>query len=117
MSRKRDRRRVDDGGNDGGGGRKRRSRNRRRNDRQRKDQRVGFWGDPKRLPEASANVEITDDASAVARSLGPPPLPGHEAVAEHYFAVVYDRAVMTAGALAAAGGLISPDQLNGNGED
>jgi predicted TIM-barrel enzyme len=47
----------------------------------------------------------------VPRSLGPPPLPGHENAAEHYFAAVYDRAVTTAGALAAAGGLIDPDAL------
>ena len=45
------------------------------------------------------------------QSLGPPPLPGHESIAEHYFGVVYDRAVATAGALAAAGGLIDPDAL------
>jgi hypothetical protein len=47
----------------------------------------------------------------VPRSLGQPPLPGREAVSEYYFATVYDRAVTLAGALAAAGGLISPEEL------
>ena len=67
---------------------------------------AGFWGDPGALPHIRQDVRITDDPAAVPRSLGPPPLPGHEAVAEHYFTVVYERAVATAGALAAAGGLI-----------
>lgn len=56
-------------------------------------------------------MRITDDPAAVARSLGAPPLPGHEKIAEHYFTVVYERAVQTAGALAAAGGLIDPATL------
>lgn len=67
---------------------------------------AGFWGEPDLLPAMARDVRITDDPAAVPRSLGSPPLPGHEAVAEHYFTVVYERAVATAGALAAAGGLI-----------
>ncbi len=67
---------------------------------------AGFWGEPELLPALHRDVRITDDPAAVPRSLGAPPLPGHEAVAEHYFTVVYERAVATAGALAAAGGLI-----------
>jgi hypothetical protein len=67
---------------------------------------AGFWGEPEALPRVARDVRITDDPAAVPRSLGLPPLPGHEAVAEHYFTVVYERAVATAGALAAAGGLI-----------
>ena len=70
---------------------------------------TSFWGNPAPLPESQGNVRITDDPAAVPRSLGAPPLAGHEAIAEHYFAAVYDRAVTTAGALAAAGGLIDPD--------
>lgn len=70
-----------------------------------------FWGDASALPTDPPEVRITDDAAAVPRSLGEPPLPGHREVAEHYFAAIYDRAVATAGALAAAGGLIEPDQL------
>jgi hypothetical protein len=72
---------------------------------------VAFWGDPASLPASQPDVRITDDPSAVPRSLGAPPLPGHEAIAEHYFRVVFERAVTTAGALAAAGGLIDPDAL------
>lgn len=67
---------------------------------------AGFWGEPDLLPTLHRDVRITDDPAAVPRSLGAPPLPGHEGVAEHYFTVVYERAVATAGALAAAGGLI-----------
>lgn len=70
-----------------------------------------FWGERTTLPPAETDVRINDDPAAVPRSLGPPPLPGHETIAEHYFAAVYERAVATAGALAAAGGLIDPDAL------
>ncbi len=70
-----------------------------------------FWGDAATLPPPRRDVRIADDPTAVARSLGPPPLPGSEAVAEYYFAAVYDRAVTLAGALAAAGGLIKPEEL------
>jgi hypothetical protein len=80
----------------------------------RRHQRVdgaSFWGDPQKLPPAQTNVRMTTDPAAVPRSLGPPPLPGHQAIAEHYLDAVYDRAVTTAGALAAAGGLIDPDAL------
>lgn len=63
------------------------------------------------MPDAQREVRMTTDPGAVPRSLGPPPLPGHETAAEHYFAAVYDRAVTTAGALAAAGGMIDPDTL------
>jgi hypothetical protein len=109
------------GGNtrSGGGNRsgqqqsRRRGNQRRRNRSNRGDQLdpVEFWGDVASLPETRADIRITDDASAVPRSLGAPPLPGHEKVAEHYFRVVFERAVTTAGALAAAGGLIDPGDL------
>src|SRR5690606_34116907 len=94
------------------GGRKRSQNNRRKN--RRPDvlhDAPRFWGDPALLPPASQDVRITDDPSAVPRSLGPPPLPGHEVIAEQYFGVVYDRAVTTAGLLAAAGGLIDAEDL------
>ena len=72
---------------------------------------VGFWGEPDTMPPTRQDVRITDDPSAVARSLGPAPLAGHETIAEYYFAAVYDRAVGIAGALAAVGGLIKPEEL------
>lgn len=109
------------GGNSGGGngkrgrkgGNRKRSQNRRGKNR-RPDvlhDESRFWGESAQLPEVSQDVRITDDPSAMPRSLGPPPLPGHEHIAEQYFALVYDRAVSTAGLLAAAGGLIDPEDL------
>jgi hypothetical protein len=96
------------------GGSKNRSKNNRRSrgrgGSRRRDS-VGLWGDATKLPEPRSDVRITDDPAAVPRSLGAPPLPGHDEVAVHYFAAVYDRAVMMAGALAAAGGLLEPEQL------
>jgi hypothetical protein len=88
-------------------GRRGRSRGGRRSN-QRADG-ASFWGNPAPLPPSRRDVRITDDPAAVPRSLGAPPLAGHEQIAEHYFAAVYDRAVTTAGALAAAGGLIDPE--------
>ena len=70
-----------------------------------------FWGDPSQSPAARTEVRITSDPTAVVRSLGAPPLPGHETIAEAYFVAVYGRALTTAGALAAAGGLIDPAEL------
>lgn len=79
---------------------------------------TGFWGDPAKLPDIPTDVRMTDDPAAVPRSLGTPPLPGHEQIAVHYFTAVYDRSVNTAGALAAAGGLIDPNALvDGEDED
>lgn len=75
-----------------------------------------FWGRAQDLPPVETDVRITDEPAAVPRSLGPAPLPGHEGIAEHYFTAVYNRAVITAGALAAAGGLIDPGALHGAGE-
>lgn len=85
--------------------------------RDRRERGVDFWGDPSSLPDAQRDVRITADPAAVARSLGPPPLPGHEAIAAHYFAAIYDRAVGLAGALAAAGGLIEVEELQEQVED
>ena len=72
---------------------------------------AAFWGDGSALPSAEQSIRITDDPDATVRSLGPPPLPGHEEIAGHYFAAVYDRAVAIAGALAAVGGMIEPEEL------
>jgi hypothetical protein len=78
---------------------------------------TGFWGDPAKLPDIPTDIRMTDDPAAVPRSLGTPPLPGHEQIAVHYFTAVYDRSVNTAGALAAAGGLIDPNALVEEDED
>jgi hypothetical protein len=53
-----------------------------------------------------ARVVPPSDATAMLRSLGDPPLPGQGAVAEHYLAVVVERAAGLATALAAAAGLL-----------
>ncbi|MPY91620.1 MAG: hypothetical protein GEV08_00745 [Acidimicrobiia bacterium] len=73
-----------------------------------------FWGDRAAVEEPAPAVRPTPDASALVRSLGPPPLVGHDRAAEAYFAAVYDRAVGLAAALAAASGLL---QAEGDGED
>jgi hypothetical protein len=101
------------GGNGQAGGARNPARGGRRKDRNRRPKvdALGFWGDAAALPSSEGDVRITDDPGAVSRSLGTPPLPGQEIVAPHYFAAVYERAVMTAGALAAAGGLIDTETL------
>lgn len=78
--------------------------------------RDGFWGDADELPAPETGIRTTEDPHAVPRSLGPPPLPGHEAVAEHYFAAVYDRSINLTTALAAAGGLVDPSELTDDEE-
>ena len=50
---------------------------------------------------------MSTDASAVVRSLGRPPFPGHEAVSEYYLRAVYDNTVKLAEVLATAGDLLS----------
>ncbi|MTV26373.1 hypothetical protein FTX61_13250 [Nitriliruptoraceae bacterium ZYF776] len=102
------------GGGGGGGNRGRKGGNNRRRRLEHLHDQDRFWGDPDALPEVEQDVRITDHPAAVPLSLGPPPLPGHEKIAEHYFGVVYERAVGTAGALAAAGGLIEPESLLGD---
>ncbi|MGF1596762.1 MAG: hypothetical protein ACFCVK_07490 [Acidimicrobiales bacterium] len=84
---------------------------RRKSGRRKQVDATQFWGRHDLLPAGEANVRITSDPSAVVRSLGRPPLSGHHNVAEHYFTAVYDRSVLLASALAAAGDLIEPDEL------
>ncbi|MCC5946865.1 MAG: hypothetical protein JJT89_00280 [Nitriliruptoraceae bacterium] len=80
---------------------------------------AAFWGRVADLPEPTTDLKLAADPAAVPRSLGTPPLPGQEHLAGHYFAAVYERSVQTAGALAAAGGLVDPAALvaQANGED
>lgn len=66
---------------------------------------VEFWGDPAALPEPLDAIGDVPDVKAVVRSLGRVPLTGQETAAEHWFSLVYERAAVLAGALAAAGGL------------
>jgi hypothetical protein len=69
-----------------------------------------FWGGADvEPPEAVAKVQPVDDPSVLVRSLGPPPLPGHETAALHYFDAVYEKAANLAIALAAASDLLADD--------
>jgi hypothetical protein len=68
-----------------------------------------FWGADAIDEEPAAAIRPTDDPAAMVMSLGPPPVRGHEAAAEQYFRVVYDKAVALAVALAAANGLLAND--------
>lgn len=65
-----------------------------------------FWGRDDFDEEPPALIRQSDDPTAMIRSLGPPPLPSRETVAEHYFVAVYDKAASLAVALAAASGLL-----------
>lgn len=67
-----------------------------------------FWGDPARLPPVS-EVAVSADGSAVIRSLGRPPVTGHEAASEYYFRIACDRAVNLAAVLATAGDLLDDE--------
>lgn len=67
-----------------------------------------FWGDPARLPAVS-EVAVSADGSAVIRSLGRPPVTGHEAASEYYFRIACDRAVNLAAVLATAGDLLDDE--------
>lgn len=91
-----------------GGNRNRSSRNRARRGR---DRGYAFWGDPDRLPDPITDVKVADEPAAVVHSLGPPPLHGRDAIAEHYFTLVYDRITMMAGAVAGAAGMIEVEDL------
>lgn len=71
-----------------------------------------FWGSPGQLPPPANSVRITQEPAAVIRSIGRPPLTGHETVAEHYLDAVYERAVSLSSALAAAADLVDPDDLH-----
>lgn len=69
-----------------------------------------FWGDASRLPDPIRAIAPVPDVKAVVTSLGRPPVTGHETAAEHWFSMVYERAAVLAGALAAAGDLQEADE-------
>lgn len=65
-----------------------------------------YWGGHAgELPEPPV-VRPSTAPAAIVRSLGLPPLPGQQHVADQYFSAVYERAVMLATALATAGDLL-----------
>jgi hypothetical protein len=64
-----------------------------------------FWGVDREVDPPEL-IRPSDDPTAMIRSLGPPPLPSRETVAEHYFVAVYEKATALATALAAASDLL-----------
>ncbi len=68
-----------------------------------------FWDGNRSADEPVELVRPSHDPSAMIRSLGPPPLPGRETIAENYFALAFDKAARRAVALAAASGLLDLD--------
>lgn len=101
------------GSSSNGSGGDDKSRRRRKGSRKKKKvDPLVFWGDPAKLAEHTpGQANVTAVPSAVVSSLGRPPLSGQQNAAEHYFVAVYDRAGNLAGALAAAGQLIDPEEL------
>jgi hypothetical protein len=93
---------------------------RRRSSGSRKVVEAKFWGQPANQgaagestppPETGGPVVIrpTPDPGALVRSLGSPPLAVDGGVAERHLTAVYEEAVRTATALAAANGLLGSD--------
>jgi hypothetical protein len=78
----------------------------RSNQRRKAAPRRDFWNGVDASDDPVVLVRRQDDPSAMIRSLGPPPLPGRETIAENYFALAYDKAARRAVALAAASGLM-----------
>jgi hypothetical protein len=68
-----------------------------------------FWGRANSDDAAADVIAPSDDPTVMIRSLGPPPFPGNETIAEHYFAATYDKAASLAVALAAASGLLATE--------
>lgn len=88
------------------------SRQTRRSSKGRRKPRVrgdNVWSDGGYEPNPAESIRPTPDPAAVPRSLGDPPLTPDTA-AEHHLAVVYEEAVRTATALAAANGLLREDE-------
>jgi hypothetical protein len=65
-----------------------------------------FWGHETSEDPPAELIRPSEDPTALIQSLGPPPLPGGETVAEHYFAATYQKAASLAIALAAASDLL-----------
>jgi hypothetical protein len=84
--------------------------NKARGGRARKPSMRDFWGVERDDEEPPALIRPSDDPTAMIRSLGPPPLPSRETVAEHYFVAVYEKATALATALAAASDLLDAEE-------
>lgn len=96
---------ADNRSSSSGDGRRRRGRRRKRIDH------AKFWGPAEAPPPTDVTIRLADPPDGVVRSLGRPPVPGLETMAEHYLTAVYERAVGLAGVVAAAGDLIETEEL------
>ena len=85
----------------------------RRNDGQRP---VDLWRPVPPLPDLEPIVPA-DDATALLRSLGPPPLDRHSLAGEHYLATVVERAAALATGLAAAAQVLAEADDDAHGRD
>jgi|GEM_PF-4505190 len=73
-----------------------------------------FWGDSAalaNLADDTSKIKTSPRPDALISSLGRPPLSVAQAVAEGHFSSLYGRAVMLAGALAAAGDLVDYEDI------
>ncbi|MDQ1383166.1 MAG: hypothetical protein QOG65_545 [Actinomycetota bacterium] len=84
----------------------------RSNPRRKAAPRRDFWDGVDASEEPVTLIRAAEDASAMIRSLGPPPLPGRETIAERYLALAFDKASRRAVALAAASGLMDMAELD-----
>ncbi len=75
-----------------------------------------FWGTEDTVDDIPNAIRISDDPAAMIISLGPPPIPGHETGAQHYFEAVYAKAAGLAIALAAASGLLATEDQDADPE-
>ncbi len=70
-----------------------------------------FWGRERADDDDQPmSIRPSEEPTAMIRSLGPPPFPGGETLAEHYFAATYEKAAAVAIALAAASDLLDTDE-------
>ena len=66
-----------------------------------------FWRSAPEPPEPP-DIVPSQDPTALLRSMGPPPLPGQQAVSLPYLEAVVQRAAILATALAASADLLDP---------
>jgi hypothetical protein len=71
-----------------------------------------FWGADEAEQADLELIQVAQVPTTMVLSLGPPPLPGHDQLAEHYFTAVYDKASSLATALAATADLLDFDSLD-----
>jgi hypothetical protein len=76
-----------------------------------------FWGADAVEEAPTVRIRPSDDPTVMVQSLGPPPFPGGETLAQHYFAAVYQKAGALAIALAAASELLDLDAYDDTNDE